>query len=296
MPLYRKAGDFGILLTCSEVTPAVSPQPNVQYKKPKSLLNRAMGFLEDYTHTLNPYGGCAFGCSYCYVKGMPVAAFREEAWGAWVDVKQGADELLRRELARAAAKGPVRIFMSSSTDPYQPAEYREQVTRSLLEAMAEAPPDFLLVQTRSPLVTRDIDLLLRLGSRVRVSMTVETDLDTVRRVFSPAAPPIAARLKALARLKEAGVPIQAAVAPVLPSSERLPALLRAVTDRVVVDDYEMGDGSGGRRTRRLGLEPLYAQLGMTEWHSPDAWRTVYERLRACYPEDELKISRSGFAP
>ncbi|MFC3799622.1 radical SAM protein [Cohnella sp. GCM10012308] len=255
-----------------------------------------MGFLEDYTHTLNPYGGCAFGCTYCYVRGMPVAAFREEAWGTWVDVKQGAGELLRRELARAAAKGPVRIFMSSSTDPYQPAEYREQVTRSLLEAMAEMPPDFLLVQTRSPLVTRDIDLLLRMGSRVRVSMTIETDLEAVRRVFSPAAPPIAARLKALARLKEAGVPVQAAVAPVLPSSERLPALLRPVTDRVVIDDYEMGDGSGGRRTRRLGLEPMYAQLGMTEWYSPHSWRIVYDRLRACYREDELKISRSGFAP
>lgn len=274
----------------------MSGQPTLQYKKPKSLLNRASGFLEDYTHTLNPYGGCSFGCSYCYVRSMPVAAFREEAWGAWVDVKQGAAELLSKELARAASKGPVRIFMSSSTDPYQPAEYRERVTRSLLEAMAETPPDFLLVQTRSPLVTRDIDLLLRLGRRVRVSMTVETDLEEVRRVFSPAAPPIAARLKALARLKEAGVPVQAAVAPVLPSSERLPALLRPVTDRVVIDDFEMGDGSGGRRTKSLGLGPLYAKLDMTAWHSPNAWRTVYERFAKHYGEEELKISKSGFAP
>ncbi|CAI6079314.1 SPL family radical SAM protein [Cohnella sp. JJ-181] len=274
----------------------MTPPPILRYKKPKSLLNRATGFLEDYTHTLNPYGGCAFGCSYCYVRGMPVAAFRPEAWGSWVDVKEGASELLRRELRRESAKGPVRIFMSSSTDPYQPTEYKERVTRSLLETMAEAPPDFVLVQTRSPLVTRDVDLLQRLGDRVRVSMTVETDLEEVRRAFAPAAPPIAARLKALAELRAAGVSVQAAVAPVLPSSERFAALLRPVTDRVVVDDYEMGDGSGGRRTKRLGLEAIYAQLGLSEWYSPSAWRTVYDRLLVHFREEELRISRSGFAP
>jgi len=270
--------------------------PIMRDKVPKTLLNRATGFLEDYTHTLNPYAGCAFGCSYCYVRGMPVATFRGEAWGDWVDVKRGARELLQKELRRALSRGPVRIFMSSSTDPYQPAEYKEQVTRSLLEAMADMPPDFLLLQTRSPLVARDIDLLLRLGDRVRVSMTVETDLDEVRRAFTPSAPPIAGRLKALAKLRDAGVPVQAAVAPVLPSSERLPALLRPLTDRVVVDDYEMGDGSGGRRTRRLGLESTYERLGLTEWHSPSAWRIVYERLRTCYAEEEVRISQAGFAP
>lgn len=266
------------------------------YKTPGTLLNKATGFLGDYTHTLNPYGGCAFGCSYCYVRGMPVAVFRGEDWGSWVDVKREAGEKLRRELARARAKGPTVIFMSSSTDPYQPAEYKERITRELLEVMAETPPDFLLLQTRSPLVTRDIDLLRRMGDSVRVSMTVETDLEEVRRVFTPAAPPIAARLRALAELKEAGVPRQVAIAPVLPSSERLPALLRPLTERVVVDDYVMGDGSGGRRTARLGLEPLYAQLGLAEWQAPTAWRIVHERLRQCFADSELRISREGFAP
>ena len=75
--------------------------------------------------------------------------------------------------------------MSSSTDPYQPVEAQEQITRSLLETMLMELPDFILVQTRSPLVTRDIDLLQKLGERVRVSMTVETDQDDIRKHFTP---------------------------------------------------------------------------------------------------------------
>jgi len=265
-------------------------------KTPKSLLNKATGFLTDYTHTLNPYAGCAFGCSYCYVRRMPVAMFRRKEWGTWVDVKRGAAELLRRELRTARRKGRVTIFMSSSTDPYQPAEYGERITRSLLEAMADEPPDFLLVQTRSPLVTRDIDLLLQLGERVRVSMTVETDREDVRRRFAPAAPPIAARLNALAKLRAAGVATQAAVAPLLPSSPAFPGKLLPVADRVVLDDYFLGDGSGGRRSRSLQVERLYAEDERPLWYDRSAIRTVYERFAAVFPPDRLWISQAGFAP
>lgn len=74
--------------------------------------------------------------------------------------------------------------MSSSTDPYQPIEQKEKVTRSLLEVMVEDPPDFLLIQTRSPLVSRDIDLLQQLKEKVRVSMTIETDSETIRKHFT----------------------------------------------------------------------------------------------------------------
>ena len=134
---------------------------------------------------------------------MPVS-FRGEEWGTWVDIKKGAAELLRKELTKAKSKGKVTIFMSSSTDPYQPIEYREEITRSLLEVMVEVPPDFLFVQTRSPLVQRDIDLFLRFKDRVRISMTIETDREEIRKHFTPGAPPITGRLKALQLLAEAG--------------------------------------------------------------------------------------------
>lgn len=77
---------------------------------------------------------------------MPVSTFRKEEW-----------ELLEKELTRSKPKGKVTIFMSSSTDPYQPVEHKEKITRSLLELKVENQPDFLFIKTRSPLVRRDID-------------------------------------------------------------------------------------------------------------------------------------------
>ncbi|MNE21188.1 hypothetical protein D3C80_1143390 [compost metagenome] len=204
--------------------------------------------------------------------------------------------MLGKELVRAKAKGPVTIFMSSSTDPYQPIEHKEGITRSLLEVMTQHQPDFLLVQTRSPLVCRDIDLLASLGNKVRVSMTVETDREDIRKYFSPYAPPITARLKALRTLADAGIPAQAAIAPILPSSELFAEALRPLVKRVCLDDYYMGDGSGGKRTIKMGIPTLYKPLGLEEWATPSAYKMVYERLRKCFSEDEIFISQKGFEP
>ncbi|WP_440109108.1 SPL family radical SAM protein [Paenibacillus sp. QZ-Y1] len=269
---------------------------NLLYKVPKTLLNKGTGFLKGYSHTLNPYTGCSFGCSYCYVRQMPVSLFRKEPWGSWVDIKQEAATVLAKELQRAQAKGKVTIFMSSSTDPYQPVEYKEQITRSLLEIMIEHTPDFILVQTRSPLVTRDIDLLQQLGDRVRVSMTVETDLDEMRKHFSPSAPPIAGRLRALEQLRDAGIPTQVAIAPVLPSSDNFAAILRPLVERVCIDDYFMGDGSEGKRTRRLGMESFYQQVGEEDWYRPEAYNIVVQRMKEHFAENEIWISQAGFEP
>ncbi len=266
------------------------------YKNPKTLLNKGTGFLSGYTHSLNPYTGCTFGCSYCYVRQLPVSTFRKEAWGTWVDIKNQAADILRKELRRAKSKGKVTIFMSSSTDPYQPVEYKEEVTRSLLEVMVEDPPDFLLVQTRSPLVRRDADLLLRLEDRVRVSMTIETDREDIRKHFTPDAPPIQARFKTLQLLKEAGVPAQATIAPILPSSEHFADKLWPLVKRVCIDDYFMGDGSGGRRTRSLNIGALYESLGLEDWYHPTAYKMVYERFLHVFPEEQLHMSKEGFLP
>lgn len=266
------------------------------YKHPKTILNKGSGYLSGYTHSLNPYIGCTFGCSYCYVRQLPVALFRKKEWGDWVVVKKGASDLLRKELQRAKAKGKVTIFMSSSTDPYQPIEHQEKVTRSLLEIMVENQPDFLLVQTRSPLVTRDIDLLQQLKNRVRVSMTIETDSEMIRKHFTPTAPPIQARMNALEALVAAGIPIQATIAPILPSGENFPEKLKPFVDRICLDDYFMGDGSEGRRTKRLGIEGKYIQLGLQDWFRPEAFQTVYQRFIEVFSENQVFVSQKGFEP
>ncbi|OPH59687.1 DNA photolyase [Paenibacillus ferrarius] len=269
---------------------------NVNHKSAKQLLTKASGFLEGYSHTLNPYTGCVFACSYCYVRQMPVALFREEGWGDFVDVKDNAAELLAKELVRAKSKGPVKIFMSSATDPYQSIEHKERITRSLLEVMSVHPPDFLFVQTRSPLVTRDADLFELLGDRVRVSMTVETDREEVRRAFTPSAPPIPARLQALRELAARGIPVQATIAPVLPSSEQFAERLAGIVDRVCIDDYFMGDGSGGKRTERIGVRKIYDALGLTDWYSRDAYRRVHEQLLRHFTQECVFLSQQGFLP
>lgn len=268
----------------------------VLYKTPKTLLNKGTGFLNGYSHTLNPYTGCTFACSYCYVRQMPVSIFRNGEWGSWVDVKLESAAILRKELKRAKTKGPVTIFMSSSTDPYQPVEAKEQVTRALLEVMVGEPPDFLFVQTRSPLVRRDIDLLQQLGDRVRVSMTVETDREDIRKHFTPSAPPVQARLKTLELLRDAGIPAQAAIAPVLPSTAAFPEILRPLVNRVCIDDYFMGDGSGGKRTKRLPVQVLYEELGLEEWYDPAAYQVVYDRFSQAFPKEQLFVSQQGFEP
>lgn len=267
------------------------------YKQPKTLLNKGTGFLSGYTYSLNPYTGCSFGCSYCYVRQMPVALFREGEWGNWVDIKIGAANLLRKELHRAKASGKqVTIFMSSSTDPYQPVEHEEKVTRSILEVMVENPPDFLFVQTRSPLVSRDIDLLRQLKDRVRVSMTIETDSETIRKHFTPQAPPIPARFQTLEKLVNAGIPTQVAIAPLLPSGKYFPEKLKQFVERICIDDYFMGDGSGGKRTKKLGIEKKYAQLGLEEWYGSHVIKEVYQRFTAIFPEQHVHVSQKGFEP
>ena len=269
---------------------------DIQYTVPRRLLNPATGYLSGYDYSLNPYAGCVYACSYCYVRQMPVAQFRGKPWGTWVDVKQEAAALFRKELRNAKRKGGTALFMSSSTDPYQPVEYKEKITRSLLEVMVDDPPDFVFVQTRSPLVTRDTDLLLQLGCRVRVSMTIETDRDDIRKAFSPAAPPIEARLKALEQLGAAGVPIQATIAPLLPCSDDFPRLLAGVVNKVCLDDFFRGDGSQGKRTARLRIDRIFAAMHEEDWYHPRAIERLEAQLKLHFSENQIGISQQGFAP
>lgn len=271
-------------------------KPEITRSVPKQLLTKASGFLDGYTHTLNPYAGCTFACSYCYVRQSPIGLFHSEPWGQWVKIKERAAEQLERELIRAKRNGIVSIFMASSTDPYQPLEFKERVMRGLLETMVAHPPDFLFIQTRGPMIVRDLDLLERMRDRTRISVTIETDLEEVRRAFTPSAPPVEARLQALKRLTEAGLPTQAAVSPVLPCSDRFAERLREVTDHVTLDNFTLGDGSGGKRTDRLNIGRIYDELGMTAWNRDGTIDEVRKQMEPFFDSTQIKISREGFLP
>lgn len=268
----------------------------INVKQPKQFLTKASGFLKDYTHTLNPYMGCQYACSYCYLRKSPISLFSGKNWGEWVTVKNNVNHQFQNELQHAKRKGSVTIFMSSSTDPYQPLEKKYEITRTLLTSMASHPPNFLFIQTRSPLIQRDIDILKTYPGRFIVSMTIETDREDMVRYFTPQAPSIQSRLNALKKLRQAGIPTQVAVAPLLPCTTNFPEILAQYTDDVTIDDYFMGDGSNGRRTESLGMRHMYQALHLEDWYQPDAYQYVLKLMQSRFSKTHISVSVDGFKP
>jgi DNA repair photolyase len=260
------------------------------------------GFLHGFAYTLNPYVGCAFGdargCPFCYVRALPVAQANEGPWGGWVIAKANLPEQLEKELKTLAVSRKLdqaTIFMSSATDPYQGLERRLGLSRAALEIFVRFPPRRILLQTRSPLIERDIDVIRELGTRVIASLTIETDDDNVRRVLTPTSPSIARRLTTARRLREAGIFTQIAIAPMMPNHpERFAAIIDEVADRVIVDTYFEGDGSKGRRSRSLKIGELYERLGYEGWFQPGAERPLLDAMRARLGRDRVLFSRDGF--
>ena len=209
--------------------------------------------------SINPYVGCAFGCAYCYARyahryTLERAAAADPSdehlrhdlermppWLAFerrIFVKQNAAATLRRVLrsgsARHQALRDQGVVIGTATDPYQPAERRYRVTRGVLEAIAEHPGMSVSIITKSPLVTRDVDVLARIAARADVTVHVSLitlDRELARRI-EPRAPTPEARLRAVARLTEAGIDVGVNVMPVLPGitdgAEAMDSLVRAV--------------------------------------------------------------------
>ncbi|MDJ0867275.1 MAG: radical SAM protein [Myxococcota bacterium] len=258
------------------------------------ILTPTGGYLSAFTHTLQPYAGCQFSCVYCYVREMTVQRANPYRlpWSHWISPKRNAPERLRREGERGRLRD-ARIFCASVTDPYTPLERRLRLTRGCLEVMSAHPPAFLVMQTRSPLIERDADLLARLPTAI-ASLTVTTDDEGVRRLLEPDSPSIGLRIETLARLRRAGVRTQAAVSPLLPGDPgRLARALEPVVERVVVDDFFAGDGAGGRRSR-TALERLRA-AGHAAWAEPGYAEAALEAFRAVLGAERVGFSAQGFA-
>jgi DNA repair photolyase len=222
----------------------------------KSLLNRCTAPRMPFTWTINPYRGCEFACKYCYAR--YTHEFMEMRDGLdferKVYVKQQAAWLLRRDLKRV--KPGEEIAIGTATDPYQPAERRFEITRAILEEMAQHRGFDLGIVTKSNLVVRDVDLLRRVAEQndLYVNLTITT-LDTqLARVLEPRAPRPDLRLEAVRRLNQAGVAAGVICAPVVPgitdSRKDLEALVKATA------------GAGGRYifANPLFLKPCSASI------------------------------------
>jgi DNA repair photolyase len=153
-----------------------------------------------------------------------------EPWGQFVDVKINAPDLLRHQIIK---KKPDRVWVSGVCDPYQPLEAKYKLTRRCLEILSENNWP-VTIQTRSPLVLRDLDILEK-ASGFEVGFSITTADDHIRNLFEPNAPPIGSRVRALAELHQAGLKTFAMIAPMLPGAENLPEMLEGKVDRVISD-------------------------------------------------------------
>lgn len=200
----------------------------------KSILSKS----KIYPWVVNPYTGCQHACTYCYARFMKRVTGHPEPWGEFVDVKINAPSLLRAEVR---TKKRAKIWVSGVCDPYQPLEEHYRLTRQYLEILAENNWP-VVVQTRSPLVLRDLDII-RGAKEFEVGFSVPTADDAIRLLFEPSAPPIVERIAALDELHRAGVRTYAMIAPVLPGAEGLADLLRGTVDYVLVDrmNYRYAD-------------------------------------------------------
>ncbi|MEZ5773474.1 MAG: PA0069 family radical SAM protein [Hyphomicrobiaceae bacterium] len=229
-----------------------------------------------FDQSINPYRGCEHGCSYCYAR--PSHAYMGHSPGLDFEtrlyVKPNAAALLEREIA-ASGYVPRTIALGTNTDPYQPIERNWRVTRAILEVL-EAARHPVGIVTKSALVLRDIDILVRMArdglSKVAISVTT---LDrAVSRSMEPRASTPRRRLEAIARLAEAGIPASVMVAPIVP------AINDHEIERILGAAAAAGASEAGYVLLRLPLEikDLFREWLATEF--PDRAKRVVALMRS----------------
>lgn len=206
---------------------ALAEGHNVQYAsiENRSILTRCLSPRMPFTWMINPYRGCEFACKYCYAR--YTHEFMElrdgEDFERRIFVKQHSAWLLRQELKQVGRDETIAI--GTATDPYQPAERKFQVTRALLEEFALHAGLGIGIVTKSDLVLRDLDVLIKIASqnRLTICMTVTTMNTGLARSLEPRAPRPDLRMQAVKKLVEAGIRAGVNCAPVLPAITDSPA-------------------------------------------------------------------------
>ena len=224
-----------------------------------------------YDYAVNAYVGCQHACSYCYARFMKRFSGHKEPWGQFVDVKINAADLLRVEIHR---KRRARVWVSGVCDPYQPVEAKYGLSRQCIGILAENNWP-VVIQTRSPLVLRDLDTLKE-AQDFEVGLTITTADDEIRKLFEPHAPTIEERLRTLDALHRAGIKTFAMIAPILPGAEALAEALAGKVDYVRVDRMNYGYANW-----------VYAKYGLADKLSDEFFqRTGRQLASAC---EELGI-------
>jgi len=241
----------------------------------KSVIQRNNSPDLPFSLSLNAYRGCEHGCIYCYAR--PSHAYLNLSSGLDFETrlfaKPDAARLLRAELAKTSYQCSP-IALGSNTDPYQPIEREWQITRQLLDVLAECRHPVSIV-TKSALVERDLDLLMRLAEDdlVQVFISVTTLDNELARRMEPRASSPRRRLQAIRTLNDAGVPCGVFVAPVVPF------LTDAELEHVLQTAHEHGARSAGYTLLRLPYELKDLFKDWLATHYPLKADHVMSRLR-----------------
>lgn len=229
-----------------------------------------------FDFSLNAYRGCEHGCSYCYAR--PTHEYLGFSPGLDFErnivVKRDAPELLRKTLMKPSWK-PRVVAISGVTDAYQPVERRLLITRKCLKVLAEFRNPTQII-TKNALVVRDIDILRQLAEHncVRVHLSICSLRPELARVMEPRASAPQSKLKALRKLTDAGIPVTAMLAPMIPglNDHELPQLIQAVG--------EAGALTAGFIPLRLPGAVAEVFTAWLEEHFPDRAEKVLNKIRS----------------
>jgi hypothetical protein len=200
-------------------------------------------------------------------------------WGEFTTFKNNAANLLVRDL-----RPDQIIYCSPLTDPYQPAEAARRAMPAILEALIDSPPAVFVIQTRGPLIVRDLPLLSALNERtkLRVSFSVTTNRDDVRRLFEPHCAPIEERWHTIGVLGDAGIETSAALAPILPCDpdEFVARAVGCSNGPLVADPFHVRSVKPSGATTRAAAAAICAHHNWCEWLEPAFQRGILQRISA----------------
>jgi DNA repair photolyase len=274
----------------------VSIKTETIVERPKTIITYNTSPDISFDRTINPYKGCEHGCIYCFAR--PTHAYRGLSAGldfeTKIFIKPSGPALLERELAKKSYE-PRSIMLAGDTDIYQPIERELKITRGILEVLSRYNHPVNLI-TKSALVLRDLDILAPMAAKGLVSVAISfTTLDNrLARTMEPRCAAPHRRLQTMRELSQAGVPVTAMTAPMIPSlnEPELESLLEAAADA--------GATRAGYVLLRLPLE--IANL-FTEWleaNYPDRAKRVMSLVRSYHRgqdyRSEWKVRQRGEGP
>ncbi len=220
-----------------------------------------------YDYCLNPYVGCGFGCSFCYVRTFVKDPNHE--WGNFVRVRKHVNTKLIKELRKPLRLqgllkvnkngknyrtiGPIqkdddnnpillyknkRLVIGTMTDPYQPLERKHRITRETIQKLLDTPTFSKVgIFTRSPIILEDLNLIKKLP-RARIHYSISPFPKDIMAKLEPIAISTSRRIDTIKKIKDAGIRVHVSVAPAIPYySEQVTYELAEKLGKIGIDEF-----------------------------------------------------------